>query len=652
MDAREYLKSKDVPLLMEEGLRALVKDRPDDAAEYLGQYFARAAKGRSKHRGGKKPEMHISVDEESPELMNPSTLAVMLRGESQGYLVLDVRPDTCGGRIRGSKHTQSDTILRDPDAFASEIAHLEAVVFVSLQSPDLDTYTALPVIQSLRKQGSTTRVFTLIDGMKGWVASYADDSALIENFDPVSWSEHTQVVPPITLNVRRGSLKCLHISVPEAPERMSSAALAVMVHDENPGCVVVDVRDDTEGGRVRGSVNIPHHDIIKDPRHYAEQWKDRDAVVFVSVQSPDLDENAAIPVMQQLHDMQSKAGVFILMGGLKGWMQTYRGDKDLIEDFVPTKWGMEADEDGKVGKEGRKRRSLHISVPDAPEKMGMVELSCILRGEISSPRKSSARYVVVDVRPDTRGGRIPGSVHTPCDNFIKDIDSYAEQWHSKGAIIFVSVVSPDLDQTAAVALLNALHERGSDAQVFVLLGGLRGWVNEYGTHDGLFEGYEEAVWKEHAQPPTLSSERKKRRKPEGMQIDIPEEPQRISASELELMIKSGSDSCVVVDVRSETDGGTIPRSLHIPLMEFIADVATHAEQWKNKDSVVFVSEMSPDLDQQASLPFLQELTRIASNTQVCTLIGGLKGWFQTHGNDPALANGYDPARWAPQQLPA
>eukprot|EP01062_Namystynia_karyoxenos_P073116 TRINITY_DN69964_c0_g1_i1.p1 TRINITY_DN69964_c0_g1~~TRINITY_DN69964_c0_g1_i1.p1 ORF type:complete len:223 (+),score=62.97 TRINITY_DN69964_c0_g1_i1:92-760(+) len=133
------------------------------------------------------------------------------------------------------------------------------------------------------------------------------------------------------------------ISVPETPQKVSAATLKEWLSGGGSGCVVVDVRpfDDDKppaGGRIKGSESIPCDTVVQDAAGHAQRWQGKEAVVFVSMQSPDLDLTAGMPVMQALVDSGSQAQVYILSGGIYQWVREYHGDAALVEDYDAAKW--------------------------------------------------------------------------------------------------------------------------------------------------------------------------------------------------------------------------------------------------------------------------------------------------------------------------
>eukprot|EP01065_Artemidia_motanka_P042369 TRINITY_DN5675_c0_g1_i1.p1 TRINITY_DN5675_c0_g1~~TRINITY_DN5675_c0_g1_i1.p1 ORF type:complete len:257 (+),score=76.17 TRINITY_DN5675_c0_g1_i1:90-773(+) len=138
-------------------------------------------------------------------------------------------------------------------------------------------------------------------------------------------------------SLRRKS-KPTAISVPEAPQYLPEVNLREWITSGTGNFVIVDVRESQEGGFIKGSVHVPCAAIIQDPSTHAERWGASEAVVFTSMQSPDLDMTAGMPIMQALHDKGSQAQVYVLNGGLFNWMREFHGEAALVEGYDAAKW--------------------------------------------------------------------------------------------------------------------------------------------------------------------------------------------------------------------------------------------------------------------------------------------------------------------------
>ena len=692
-DAKEWLQAKGVPMLMEKGIEAVIENKPDDPALFLSQFFAEQHNNsiarnsscgsptttmtkyvnRDTKKKMKMLNIAVTIPDENPEKVNAASLAVMIH-DKVNHLVVDVRSDTRGGTITGSLFRTCEDIIVNSCKYASEWKEFDAVVFVSAQSPDLDETAAVPLLQAMREAKVNTKVYILTGGLKGWMQHYSTDSALVKDYDVAVWERTGLQQNPTALAARRGSLVRLAISVPDTPEKMNAAALSMFVKDKLDTCIIVDVRINTEGGRIPGSIEIPCDELIASPKKFAEQWTDKYAVVFVSMKSPDLDLTVAGPIMQALIERDSHCSVFILLDGMRGWISTNHRDPTLVADYDEAIWtvgrhrcslgdGMAHNDAGRVAAPNssaikRKMTTMTIDVPEAPQTMAPVELSTLLKAQHGSPRKgSSTRCLIVDVRDSTEGGKIAGSVSIPFDSLMKDIQSFAKKWQNTAAIVFVSLVSPDLDVTAATATLHQMHEIESPADVFILIDGVKGWMSRYGGIPVLVDDYDPAMW---------GSPRRFVKKDVNLGIDVPEPPAKIPPSELALLVKGGGDALVVVDVRDVTDGGQIAGSLSVPYQSITSDPENYAAEWTTKSSIVFVSSLSNDLDESAAIPVMQALKARGSKAQVCVffsflfsifyhfqrykkqvfiLMGGLKSWMQQYHRDANLTRDCLPEKW-------
>ncbi len=112
----------------------------------------------------------------------------------------------------------------------------------------------------------------------------------------------------------------------------------------------------------------------------------------------------------------------------------------------------------------------------------------------------------------------------------------------------------------------------------------------------------------------------------------------------------------VVDVRTPEEFalGSIKGSLNISIEEWT--VSTEAAVAKvlapGKETIVFVSLQSPDLDQAAALTFTQKVSdELPKQPQVQILLGGAMYWFQLHGKNEGLTENFNAAHWEPLLRP-
>ena len=137
------------------------------------------------------------------------------------------------------------------------------------------------------------------------------------------------------------------IEVPPPLEQVDPEALAASIKGNAAKQVILDVRnvDEFEKGHVAGAKNIPHSEF--DAEKYVEEVKKLRAensdltVVFVSLQSPDIDEAAALSFVRAWDDAGDGAAtsfVRILLGGTFYWLQLFKDDSALSEAVDKAYW--------------------------------------------------------------------------------------------------------------------------------------------------------------------------------------------------------------------------------------------------------------------------------------------------------------------------
>ena len=502
-------------------------------------------------------------------------------------------------------------------------------------------------------------------GIQALVAAKPDNAALFLSEFFADVDKKSRRAGGSSPSNRRASTTMV-ITVPEeTPERMNAACLAPLLRspDSSTFVKVVDVRElgANKGGSIRGAVHIPYQDVVTNCATLAKEWQNSDAIVFASAQSPDLDETAAIPIVQYYQQQQGKAPqVYTLMGGIVGWVDTYANDSTLVENYDSKVWGISRLKSAKGSLKG-----LKVAVPEAPSQMTCVTLSVM----VLEAHQDSA---IVDVRPSREGGYIPGSIHVPHDRLAAQARAFAEQWKDKHAVILLSYVSPDLDQTSAVHIMQALQELGSETQVFILIEGLKTWLQRYASNEKLVTQYEPHLLNEkrqsvlgsnggggspHSAPQRQSSAnstlwQNRRMSSSGvkMQIDVPEAPLKIGHQEVAVMLRGSQGSprratkSAVVDVRDTREGGYITDSVNIPGALILENVAKYASTWTDLQSLIFVSAVSPDLDETVATSAMQWLHDNGSDARVFVLIGGMKEWVHSYHETP-LVQGFAPAHW-------
>ncbi|KAI9319837.1 Rhodanese-like domain-containing protein [Dichotomocladium elegans] len=135
---------------------------------------------------------------------------------------------------------------------------------------------------------------------------------------------------------------------------IESEELVAVIRDKTkiPGkdYVVIDVRDkDFYGGNIPGAINVPAHHLIDKGNELIEKYKDVPQVYFHCALSQQRGPKAAriYKEMRHLTGVQGVQEVNVLRGGFDGWHARYCKEKDLIENYVPSVWGIFEDDDKK-----------------------------------------------------------------------------------------------------------------------------------------------------------------------------------------------------------------------------------------------------------------------------------------------------------------
>eukprot|EP00756_Hemistasia_phaeocysticola_P019241 Hpha_TRINITY_DN15647_c3_g1::TRINITY_DN15647_c3_g1_i1::g.101183::m.101183 len=130
----------------------------------------------------------ISVPE-TPQKLSAATLKEWLEAGGSKVVVVDVREKQDGGKIAGSEHHPNEALEAAP--LAEKWKELDAVVFCSNKSPDLDLTAGIPVMQALQDLGSQAQVYLLHDGLVHWISEYKDNEKLVADFDQATFERLT-----------------------------------------------------------------------------------------------------------------------------------------------------------------------------------------------------------------------------------------------------------------------------------------------------------------------------------------------------------------------------------------------------------------------------------------------------------------------------
>ncbi|KAJ8652302.1 hypothetical protein O0I10_012075 [Lichtheimia ornata] len=133
---------------------------------------------------------------------------------------------------------------------------------------------------------------------------------------------------------------------------IESDQLVTLLRDKTkvPGkdYVIIDVRDkDFYGGNIPGAINVPANQMLDRVNELIEKYKAVPQVYFHCALSQQRGPKAARIYNEVRHltgekDVQK---VMVLRGGFEGWHARYHKEKDLIENHVPSVWGIFEDED-------------------------------------------------------------------------------------------------------------------------------------------------------------------------------------------------------------------------------------------------------------------------------------------------------------------
>ena len=144
------------------------------------------------------------------------------------------------------------------------------------------------------------------------------------------------------------------IQLPQPIDHMTPEAVAALPDD---GKMVVDVREahETKLGSIVGSKNYPLDDFQDEKLNEfikvvktAFEKNAEVQVIFVSSQSPDIDEAAALAFAKawdEQDEVQAKrlpeANTFIhiLLGGFFHWLQLFHADTSKVADYDEKSWG-------------------------------------------------------------------------------------------------------------------------------------------------------------------------------------------------------------------------------------------------------------------------------------------------------------------------
>ncbi|KAJ3125689.1 hypothetical protein HK098_008281 [Nowakowskiella sp. JEL0407] len=131
------------------------------------------------------------------------------------------------------------------------------------------------------------------------------------------------------------------------PERFSAEQVAELYSspEESVGktFLVVDVRRaDYGGGHVKGSVNVPAQSFYDNRKEFVEKYSHIPKLYFYCNSSNGRGPRIAAWYQDTLNEMgiTSSKG-YVLAGGIKGWIEKFKGDESLIEGYDESWWKSE-----------------------------------------------------------------------------------------------------------------------------------------------------------------------------------------------------------------------------------------------------------------------------------------------------------------------
>lgn len=157
----------------------------------------------------------------------------------------------------------------------------------------------------------------------------------------------------------------------------------------------------------------------------------------------------------------------------------------------------------------KKQFSQQFSLIDVPPPLDHLTPDALAE-LVAKQRAGSEGLSVFDVRTSDEfsKGHIAGSVHVPLEEFIESVGRLVKavkETVAKGVtprVVVVSLQSPDIDDAAALAFVQAWAEEKEkdpslpDANGFVhiLLGGVFHWLQLHGTDAGLTSAFDVEYW--------------------------------------------------------------------------------------------------------------------------------------------------------------
>eukprot|EP00906_Rhabdomonas_costata_P027165 RCo038619 len=137
--------------------------------------------------------------------------------------------------------------------------------------------------------------------------------------------------------------RTLSLEVPEAALRIHADTLQEAMKAKEPGLVIIDVRgEDYKGGHITGCHNVPYDEFSDALPGLVKAHKDAKKVVFCCMDAQVRSPSCAVTFIMKLNEdnpsAETRPEVYLLIGGVQGWIRANHADSALVEDFDEKLW--------------------------------------------------------------------------------------------------------------------------------------------------------------------------------------------------------------------------------------------------------------------------------------------------------------------------
>ncbi|KAG2209003.1 hypothetical protein INT45_004658 [Circinella minor] len=111
--------------------------------------------------------------------------------------------------------------------------------------------------------------------------------------------------------------------------------------------LIIDVRDnDFRGGNIPGAINIPAGQLLDSGNDLIIKYRNVPLVIFHCALSQQRGPKSAriYNEMRHLTGEKGNQEVVVMRGGFDGWHAKYYKEKDLIDNYEPSIWGIFEDD--------------------------------------------------------------------------------------------------------------------------------------------------------------------------------------------------------------------------------------------------------------------------------------------------------------------